>query len=43
MVGVLEMIDKTYKDSKTIIRDLCFAIWHDDILSDNPIHHHHGF
>ena len=22
-------------------RDLCFAIWHDDILSDNPVHHHH--
>ena len=28
-----QMIDKTYKDSGTIIRDLCFAIWHDDILN----------
>jgi len=28
-----QMIDKNYKNTKKIIRDLCFAIWHDDILN----------
>ena len=36
-----QMSDTKKNHSKPIIRDLCFAIWHDDILSDNPIHHHH--
>ena len=25
----------------TTIRDLCFGIYHDGILTDNPIHIHH--
>lgn len=29
-----QMINKSYSDSKEIVRDLCFAIWHDDILNE---------
>ena len=29
--------------TKPIIRDLCFAIWHDEILTKNPKHYHHNF
>ena len=28
-------------DKKPIIRDLCFAIYHDKILTNNPKHIHH--
>ena len=28
---------------KSIIRDLCFAIYHDKILTKNPKHYHHNF
>ena len=28
-------------DENKASRSLCFAIWHDDILSDNPVHNHH--
>ncbi len=29
--------------TKPIIRNLCFAIWHDEILTKNPEHYHHNF
>ena len=28
---------------KGIVRDLCFAIWHDKILTKNPKHYHHNY
>jgi len=38
-----EMFDTKEKHSKEIVRDLCFAIWHDKILTKNPKHYHHKF
>ncbi len=30
-------------NKEPIIRDLCFAIYHDGILTNNPKHYHHNF
>jgi len=35
------MTDTKKNYSKEIVRDLCFAIWHDKILTKNPKHIHH--
>ena len=37
----VKMDNSDHIENKPVIRDLCFAIWHDDILSDNPVHYHH--
>ena len=33
--------DSYIADKKPVIRDLCFAIYHDKILTNNPKHIHH--
>ncbi len=36
----VKMENSDHIKNRPVIRDLCFAIWHDDILSDNPKHYH---
>ena len=36
-----KMTNEAITHSKEVVRDLCFAIWHDKILTKNPKHIHH--
>jgi len=43
-IACIKEVKMNYGDhfeDKPIIRDLCFAIWHDGILTENPKHIHH--